>query len=142
MSSPPTQRVSDDSNRIITSAANIDKSLRETKGVDFVSRMRDGLPKLPAVGGQEEISAKGATEEATVKICRFASKELQSRSHLDEDWVSRARFQYCDMTQREGLSRAVEYHHAFNGRIVSLANTVRLCVASITFQMHRSVDAA
>jgi hypothetical protein len=59
------------SNRIIISAENIDKSLKETKGADFVKRMRESLPGLPEVGRQQEILMKGTNEEATIKICKF-----------------------------------------------------------------------
>jgi hypothetical protein len=44
------------------------------------------------------------------------------------------------MTQRVGLSKAVEYHHAFNGRIMSIANTVR-DRASVLFSLADNQDA-
>jgi hypothetical protein len=59
------------SDRIIASAEAIDKSLAETKGAEFVQRMKESLPKIPQGGGAtEERDLKGETDEGLIKICR------------------------------------------------------------------------
>lgn len=62
----------DASNRIIASAATIDRSIVETKGKDFVTRMQASLPKLPGKedeAGDRVVAESGATGEAIIKIC-------------------------------------------------------------------------
>ena len=39
-----------DSQRVVDTAASIDRSLAEVKGRAFVEKMRDNLPKIPDVG--------------------------------------------------------------------------------------------
>lgn len=59
------------SERIISSAASIDKSLVQTKGQAFVDRMKESLPRLPEVGSHiEQNDTADQTEEALVKICK------------------------------------------------------------------------
>lgn len=60
------------SQRIIACATSIDRSLVDTKGRDFVNRMKDSLPKLPPSGedfGGSVVAESGATGEAIIKIC-------------------------------------------------------------------------
>jgi hypothetical protein len=120
------------SDRIIASAEAIDKSLAETKGTEFVQRMRESLPKIPRGGGAtEEWDLKGETDEGVIKICRslaihrFTNRvpmELSGLTAIDEDWATKARFQYADLTiDDDGV---LSYRHAYSAQILALANFV------------------
>jgi hypothetical protein len=92
--------------------------------------MRASLPRLPDAGKHELAGTlANATEEGTIKIC----EELQVRKdkgadQADEDWATRARFQYCDMRRESGGTPG--YNHAFSGQIMSLANMVRTATSN------------
>ena len=72
----------------------IDRSLKETKGEDFLLRLKESLPKVPSSmaevasaisqGFEKGPSDVGATEEETMKIYT--------------DWATRVRFEYCDLS--------------------------------------------
>ncbi|GFZ49786.1 hypothetical protein JCM24511_07189 [Saitozyma sp. JCM 24511] len=100
-------RLEDFCDRIIASAEAIDKSLAETKGAEFVQRMRESLPKIPQGGGAtEERDLKGETDEGLIKIY--------------EDWATRARFQYADLSiEDDGV---LSYRHAYSAQILALGN--------------------
>ncbi|KAB5592375.1 Ubiquitin conjugating enzyme family protein [Ceratobasidium theobromae] len=74
--------------RILSAAAGIDRSLRETKGDDFVNRLHASLPKAagsgPAAASDEPIIMPGKTDEETIQIY--------------ESWANKARFEYCDLS--------------------------------------------
>lgn len=76
------------SERILSAAAGIDRSLRETKGDDFVNRLHASLPKAagsgPAAASDEPIIMPGKTDEETIQIY--------------ESWANKARFEYCDLS--------------------------------------------
>jgi hypothetical protein len=107
------------SERILFAAAGIDRSLRETKGEDFVNRLHASLPK--AVGSalatslDESGMVPGKTEEETIQIY--------------ESWANKARFEYCDLSipppaPKEGDSTpsAPSYKFYFNNDARMLAN--------------------
>jgi hypothetical protein len=61
------------SQRIVNTAASIDRSLAELKGRAFVEKMRDNLPKIPDVGDHViQIKQTGSSSEAVKKICKCA----------------------------------------------------------------------
>lgn len=71
--------------RILGTAAAIDRSLRETKGDAFVERLHASLPKiLTSSSGEEYKVDAGATEESAISAY--------------EEWATRVRFEYCDLT--------------------------------------------
>ena len=77
--------------RIITTAAAIDRSLRETKGDTFLTRLKASLPKVPtsivdpnSTGGLERTVNPGMSDEEIEKIY--------------VEWAKRVRFEYCDLT--------------------------------------------
>ena len=74
--------------RILTTAAAIDRSLHDTKGEMFVTRLKASLPKVPStIAEASEVQAApevGVTEEDTKRIYF--------------DWATRVRFEYCDLT--------------------------------------------
>jgi len=58
------------SQRIVDTAASIDRSLAEVKGHAFVEKMRDNLPKIPDVGDHViQTKQVGSSSEAVRKIC-------------------------------------------------------------------------
>lgn len=85
------KRLRDFCRRIISTAEAIDRSLRETKGVEFVNRLKASLPKIPTFdksaatsGPKEEVKTLGVKEEGLKK--------------LYVHWAKRVRFEYCDLT--------------------------------------------
>jgi hypothetical protein len=58
------------SQRIVDTAAAIDRSLVDVKGQAFVNKMRDSLPKIPGMGDHVvQTKQVGASSEAVEKIC-------------------------------------------------------------------------
>jgi hypothetical protein len=74
--------------RIVSTATAIDRSLLDTKGEEFVKRLRASLPKVPSTTAEasefQSPLAVGKTEEDTKRI------------YLD--WATKVRFEYCDLT--------------------------------------------
>ncbi|GBE80076.1 ubiquitin conjugating enzyme family protein [Sparassis latifolia] len=70
--------------RILGTAKAIDRSLVDTKGDAFVKRLHASLPKIPNSDDDDTWVEAGETEESTVKAY--------------EEWASRVRFEYCDLT--------------------------------------------
>jgi hypothetical protein len=59
------------SQRVVDTAASIDRSLAEVKGRAFVEKMRDNLPKIPDVGDHViQTKQTGSSSEAVKKICK------------------------------------------------------------------------
>ncbi|KAL1412563.1 hypothetical protein Q8F55_000310 [Vanrija albida] len=90
--------------RIVQSAATIDRLLADTKGDAFVKRMRESLPRLhTAVQVQESADA---TNEAIITIY--------------EEWARKVRFQYTDLINPKDASQE-NYFHCYNEQIKKLA---------------------
>jgi hypothetical protein len=70
--------------RILATANAIDRSLRETKGDDFVERLHSSLPKIYSSSKNAILVDAGATDESARKAY--------------VDWATRMRFEYCDLT--------------------------------------------
>ncbi|KAF8326693.1 uncharacterized protein EI90DRAFT_3146524 [Cantharellus anzutake] len=108
--------------RIISTAASVDRSLRETKGDAFVERLHASLPKIhSSTRSHSETEVIGATDAETQRIY--------------VDWASRVRFEYCDLTtppppvdpNDKPAPAFVDdpipnYLHSYNGEIRMLAN--------------------
>ncbi|KAJ6613484.1 hypothetical protein B0H10DRAFT_2048706 [Mycena sp. CBHHK59/15] len=71
--------------RILGTADAIDRSLRETKGDDFVERLHASLPKILTSSSEEGMLVDGGTTE-----------ESATKAYLE--WATRVRFEYCDLT--------------------------------------------
>ncbi|KAI0268350.1 hypothetical protein BC834DRAFT_869029 [Gloeopeniophorella convolvens] len=72
--------------RILATAEAIDRSLRETKGDRFLERIQESLPKIH--------TTNSASNEVFVN--REVSDEALKQMYID--WVTRVRFEYCDLT--------------------------------------------
>ncbi|KAK0468344.1 uncharacterized protein EV420DRAFT_1503974 [Desarmillaria tabescens] len=70
--------------RILSTTTAIDRSLRETKGDEFVDRLHASLPKILTSSSQAIYVEPGATEESAKK------------AYLE--WATNVRFEYCDLT--------------------------------------------
>ena len=77
--------------RIIATAEAIDRSLRETKGVEFVRRLKASLPKIPTF----DKTSASSEHKTQVKTLGFKEEELKK---IYLDWATRIRFEYCDLT--------------------------------------------
>ncbi|EJD53508.1 hypothetical protein AURDEDRAFT_110344 [Auricularia subglabra TFB-10046 SS5] len=95
--------------RILATAAAIDRSLRQTKGDAFVQRLHASLPRIPSSSAEEKAAPVGNASEEEVK-----------RSYVD--WATRVRFEYCDLTLEGASSETVTFKHAYNGEARMLAN--------------------
>ncbi|CAE6409284.1 unnamed protein product [Rhizoctonia solani] len=106
--------------RILSAAAGIDRSLRETKGDDFVNRLLASLPKAsgsaPGPSSEDQPGVvPGETDEETVQIY--------------ESWANKCRFEYCDLSipapapkEGENTPSAPSYKFYFNNDARMLAN--------------------
>ncbi|KAK0230796.1 hypothetical protein IW262DRAFT_1340488 [Armillaria fumosa] len=70
--------------RILSTTTAIDRSLRDTKGGEFVDRLHASLPKILTSSSQGVYVEAGATEESAKK------------AYLE--WATNVRFEYCDLT--------------------------------------------
>lgn len=107
--------------RILATAAAIDRSLKETKGEQFLSRLKASLPNVPTTASQVSASERipveaGENEEETKKIYI--------------DWATRTRFEYCDMTierrepkEGEEVDYTPNYKFYFNNEARMLAHS-------------------
>lgn len=120
------------SERIIDSAAEIDRSLIDVKGRAFVNRMKAELPKLPSTetGAQpHEPLTDELSEEDIVKRCEPSDcAGIRQLIRPDEEWASRVRFEYCDMTIAG--ADPVAYAHAWSEKIVDISLQVSVCETS------------
>ena len=115
--------------RIIATAAAIDRSLRDTKGETFLNRLKASLPKMPPRG--DEVHATGS--ESTVDA-GMTDEELRK---IYVDWAMRVRFEYCDLSIPPDDEVPVDedyvpsYKHVYNSeaRALSQAEMPRRALA-------------
>ncbi|CAE6419099.1 unnamed protein product [Rhizoctonia solani] len=106
--------------RILSAAAGIDRSLRETKGDDFVNRLHASLPKAAGGGpssssGGRPAIVPGESDDETIQIY--------------ESWANNCRFEYCDLSipapapkEGENTLSTPSYKFYFNNDARMLAN--------------------
>ncbi|KZS97566.1 hypothetical protein SISNIDRAFT_449083 [Sistotremastrum niveocremeum HHB9708] len=98
--------------RILATAAAIDKSLRETKGEAFVTRLHASLPKIRQSSAEDPIVKAGQTEEET------------KQRYLE--WATRVRFEYCDLSIPPAPGSTddnINYRFVFNNEARLLAGS-------------------
>ncbi|KAJ4481506.1 ubiquitin conjugating enzyme family protein [Lentinula edodes] len=97
-------------NRLLATTVQIDRSLRELKGDDFVTRMHESLPKAYTSASDTIYVDAGDTEED--------AKEAYVK------WATSSRFEYCDLTipTTDNSDETLNYKHYFNNEIRMLAN--------------------
>lgn len=88
----------------------IDRSLRETKGDAFVTRLHASLPHIPSTGETESLD----------RVQAGLSHEETCKAYVD--WTMRVRFEYCDLTLPALPGEAVGFKSAFNSEARMLAN--------------------
>ena len=109
--------------RIITTAAAIDRSLRETKGDAFLQRLKASLPKVPTTAAEASASGSGPAQTIDSGV---SDDELRK---LYMEWATRSRFEYCDMSVPVPPERwnnedfTPSYMHHFNNEARMLANS-------------------
>lgn len=77
------------SQRILATAAAIDRSLRETKGDAFVDRLHASLPKIPS-------QATSAADAPAIAGGDKYVEEDARKAYVN--WATRTRFEYCDLS--------------------------------------------
>ncbi|KAF5393669.1 hypothetical protein D9757_000044 [Collybiopsis confluens] len=93
--------------RLLATTSQIDRSLRELKGNDFVTRMHASLPKSSTTRSDDAYIEAGDTEEEAKKA-----------------YLKWSIFEYCDLTV-SGLNDSDEtpnYKHFYNNEVRMLAN--------------------
>ncbi|KAJ4478043.1 hypothetical protein J3R30DRAFT_3478428 [Lentinula aciculospora] len=96
--------------RLLATTVQIDRSLRELKGDEFVTRMHDSLPKAYTSASDSVYVDAGDTEEDAQK------------AYIK--WATSSRFEYCDLTipTTDDSEETLNYKHYFNNEIRMLAN--------------------
>ncbi|TYJ53196.1 hypothetical protein B9479_006174 [Cryptococcus floricola] len=95
--------------RIVKSAETIDKRLVDTKGKTFVERMKAQLPRIEEGGNVEEaVAAEDETDENIIKIY--------------EEWATKARFQYIDLSTGSTTVGAPAFKHAYSASASGIEN--------------------
>ncbi|KAJ3757032.1 hypothetical protein EV360DRAFT_46899 [Lentinula raphanica] len=97
--------------RLLATTVQIDRSLRELKGDEFVKRMHESLPKAYTSASDTIYVDAGDTEDD--------AKEAYVK------WASSSRFEYCDLTipATDESDETINYKHYFNNEIRMLANS-------------------
>jgi len=103
-------------NRILATAAAIDKSLQDTKGAAFVQRLHDALPKAPW-----EPSSSSAEPFGVPQLSSTVTNEEICTTY--EAWANRIKFQYCDLTIDGDGSDSVSFKSVFNNEARGLVGT-------------------
>ncbi|KXN90251.1 Baculoviral IAP repeat-containing protein 6, partial [Leucoagaricus sp. SymC.cos] len=108
------KKMSDFCNRILNTIKAIDRSLRETKGDEFVKRLHASLPQNPSTG----------IEKKAVQISAGATEEAMKRAYVD--WATSRRFEYCDLTIQKPSENSEDqtphYKFYYNNEARMLAN--------------------
>lgn len=109
------QKLLDFCNRILSTTAAIDRSLRETKGDKFVTRLQASLPKIYT-----------ASSASDIKIDVGSTEESAKKAYLE--WAIRVRFEYCDLTipstsTTEGEDQQPHFKFYYNNEARMLANS-------------------
>lgn len=95
------------SDRILSTARAIDRSLRETKGDAFVERLYASLPRIPrkakpkaSTAGASSSQVDGFTGEVEENRAPTLSSNASEADAIKayEDWATNVRFEYCDLS--------------------------------------------
>jgi len=103
--------------RILATANAIDRSLRDTKGDAFVDRLHASLPKI-STSSSSQVRVEAGTTEASTR-----------NAYLE--WVTRVRFEYCDLTiptsnkdtTHEGENHTPHFKFYYNNEARMLAHS-------------------
>ena len=98
--------------RILSTAAAIDRSLRQTKGDAFVQRLHASLPKI-------HTSSSGVNATSTAPAANATDEEVRKAYF---EWATRVRFEYCDLTVEGSSGESISYKSVFNNEARMLAN--------------------
>ncbi|EJD00913.1 uncharacterized protein FOMMEDRAFT_135199 [Fomitiporia mediterranea MF3/22] len=117
-------------NRIIATAAAIDRSLLDTKGYEFLQRLKASLPKVPT-SDNDSANAAAVRRELNPGM---TDEELQT---LYVKWATRVRFVYCNLTlpapddAKFDADYSPSFKHAFSqdARLLSNADMPKRAVA-------------
>lgn len=99
--------------RIMNTIKAIDRSLRDTKGDEFVNRLHSSLPQNPST----------AADKKVIQIAAGATEEAMQKAYLE--WATSTRFEYCDLTiqKAEGSEdQTPHYKFYYNNEARMLAN--------------------
>lgn len=119
------------SERIVSTAEAVDRSLKETKGPEFLKRLHESLPKISTTPSAPHIPQAGDTTTRYDHIPVGATDEENQANYVR--WASQIRFEYCDLTlppselpaatPKQAEDAPPHYRHAYNNDIRMLANS-------------------
>ena len=107
---------------ILNTAAAIDRSLTEIKGVAFMDRMYKSLPRLSAASQANTSTSMDIDDKAFLKS---GASEAEARV-VYEQWATKARFEYCDLEVKnaQGASSSPpNYKFSYNSDARMLVNS-------------------
>ena len=90
--------------RIMATAAAIDRSLEDTKGAQFMERLRASLPRAPTSSKQKAEDHDMLEEQPWEGSVRELDQEEVQKIYLQ--WANLARFEYCDLSIQAGPAPA------------------------------------
>jgi hypothetical protein len=87
------------SERIITTAAAVDRSLRETKGDAFIKRLQDSLPKVSTISTSLNHPSSSVVDSYTTAYDSIPVGKTPEENEANYiKWAQSIRFEYCDLT--------------------------------------------
>lgn len=100
--------------RILNTIKAIDRSLRDTKGDEFVNRLHSSLLQNPLTGAEKKI----------LQVSAGASEEVVKKVYVE--WATSTRFEYCDLSIEkapdEPEDQAPHYKFYYSNEARMLAN--------------------
>jgi hypothetical protein len=119
------------SERIVVTAQAVDRSLRETKGDEFLKRLHDGLPKISTSSSAFIHHANSADITTAYDHIPVGTTDSETEANYVK-WAQQIRFEYCDLTLPPAESPKdiakpnddgpPHYRHAYDSDIRMLAN--------------------
>ena len=100
--------------QILNTIKAIDRSLRDTKGDEFVNRLHSSLLQNPLTGAEKKI----------IQVSTGASEEVVKKAYVE--WATSTRFEYCDLSIEKTLDepedQAPHYKFYYSNEARMLAN--------------------
>jgi len=111
--------------RILNTIKAIDRSLRDTKGDEFVNRLHSSLPQSPSSGTEKVI---------VIQVSANATEEALKKAYVE--WATSTRFEYCDLSIQKTTSEKPEdqtphykFHYSNEARMLANADIPKRSLA-------------
>ena len=111
--------------RILNTIKAIDRSLRDTKGDEFVNRLLSSLPQN---------SSSGTEKVIVIQVSANATEETLKKAYVE--WATSTRFEYCDLSIQKTTSEKPEdqiphykFHYSNEARMLGNADIPKRSLA-------------